>query len=577
MGKKMFRLFIFGGVVLFSFCLSVEAQTAPDAAQSGVVERDLLEKSRIQLPDFERQQDVIRGFEDAIGAVESAEESKIQADDQRILVKSFVFEGNQVLSESWLQTLTARYSNTEMTFEEIRSMTRKITEAYRRKGYFLARAYLPVQDIVDGQIRIIIAEGRLGEVTVEGAQYYREDFILSHFRPDVKGVLHYHRFLRALLILNEYPGLDVRAVVRRGKEPNTADLVLKVEDHNPAKFGFDANNYGSRYVSRSRYGVYFNLSNLIQSGDSLAVRGMTGSPIHSLGFGGLDYALPVNSYGTRAILSWSWSDFDVQREFRAIDSAGGSRVAGLSLQHPVQRTRRSSLDIFSGVELKESDNYLLGATSSTDDIILMRTGFKGSYTDFVRGRNHYSMVLNLGDNRSDTAPSRVGSSGNFMSGQIEIGRFQEFLFDTYLYAHSNIQLTGDDLPVSEQLAIGGAGTVRGYPQAEYLGDYGFAASLEWMIPPLFLDQQKMPFLDKEWTDFLQFVTFVDHGQVYLKNPQPGESENEDISSAGFGVRLDFGGGLFVKFDVGFPFAGSESSDGSNSAGHFFIQKEFKFF
>lgn len=564
------------GFFLLSPALSA-AQTVPDSAQSGVIEKYLQEKPVISPQDFQQQRDIADEMEQMIDPLRALAAPVPGDSGDVIKVKAFLFEGNFVLNARDLQRATRHYLDTELTFGGLKAVAETVTRIYRSKGYFLARAYLPVQEIRDGQVRIAVVEGRLGKVTVEGAEHYTERFILSHFRPEVRGVLNYNRFLHSLLVLNEYSGLRVRAVVRRGQDPQTADLVLKVEDKNPLSIGFDANNYGSRYVSRSRFGSYAAHSNIIRQGDRIKIRGMAGSPARTLGFAGVDYSLPVNRYGTKAVLSYNWSDFNVQREFRILDSAGGSQFGSVKLVHPWQRSRRSSLDIFLGLDLKQSDNYLLGDTSSTDDILLLKTGVSGSYTDFVRGRNFYLATLNFGDNRSETAPSRIGSDGNFFSGQVEIGRFQDFLFGTYLYFNSSIQLSPDELPVPEQFAIGGAGTVRGYPQSEYLGDYGFAASLEWRVPPPFIAHHKAPYLNRKWKDFFQFVTFLDHGQIYTRQPQPGESKNEDISSAGFGIRFDLGNNFTAKVDVGFPIGGSDTSDGADSAVHFFLQKEFDFF
>ena len=38
---------------------------------------------------------------------------------------------------------------------------------YRAHGYFVARAYLPAQDITGGEVEIAVLEGRIGTVTVK--------------------------------------------------------------------------------------------------------------------------------------------------------------------------------------------------------------------------------------------------------------------------------------------------------------------------------------------------------------------------------------------------------------------------
>ena len=110
------------------------------------------------------------------------------------------------------------------------------------------------------------------------------------------------------------------------------------------------------------------------------------------------------------------------------------------------------------------------------------------------------------------------------------------------------------------MAIGGFGTVRGYPLAEAAGDDGFAVSAEYVVPfpfevPL-TDHPKMKNLDQ----VLSFYGFIDHGHVFVKNKQPGERDRE-FTGAGAGLRFNIPRLdpdypiLNFTFAVGFPVFG----------------------
>lgn len=57
----------------------------------------------------------------------------------------------------------------ELGLSGLRKAAGRITEIYREQGYFLARAYLPAQDIADGVVRIAVLEGRFGAVDSGGS------------------------------------------------------------------------------------------------------------------------------------------------------------------------------------------------------------------------------------------------------------------------------------------------------------------------------------------------------------------------------------------------------------------------
>ena len=79
------------------------------------------------------------------------------------------------------------------------------------------------------------------------------------------------------------------------------------------------------------------------------------------------------------------------------------------------------------------------------------------------------------------------------------------------------------------------------------------------------DNPKMKTLDQ----LVSFFGFIDHGRVYVIDPQPGE-RNKDITGVGFGVRVNIPAwnpsvpSFSVTASVGFPeFVNNEPSDGED--------------
>ena len=68
------------------------------------------------------------------------------------------------------------------------------------------------------------------------------------------------------------------------------------------------------------------------------------------------------------------------------------------------------------------------------------------------------------------------------------------------------------------------------------------------------------------TDSIRLLGFFDYGYVEYNTVQVGENKDEDIYSAGAGVRFNIPDRLSVSFDYGFQLA-EEASDGSNSASY----------
>lgn len=558
-GNGFLSLCIF--CILLCFCGVVFSQTVPEEAKAGEVEKAL-----------ERQKEFESGAEKSAPIIE-LKQSEVELEipeGKKIQVLDFEFRGNAALKTAYLEDLVLPYKGSELSLKELREICKEIGDAYKKKGYFLAHAYLPVQEIRDGVVVIEIIEGELGEVEIEGN--CKEKFIRSHFRPAKKGVLNYDRLLKSLLVLNEYPDVKAAAILRKGKEPNTVDVLLKAEQKPSLHVALDYNNFGSRYVSRHYGGLDLDFSNLLFGGDSVSLRGVMGSPTDALFFGKAEYDFPINGYGTKAGISFIRSEFDVKREFKRLDANGESKIYGFSLTHPVTRTRKSSMDIVFGFDYKQIKNYLLGQINSDDELRVFKAGLSGDGIDSLNGRNYYSFLCTTGVKdimgalgSDDPLASRAGAGGNFVKGNFDLARFQKFLFGSFVLFKCSGQAASDVLSVPEQFSVGGADTVRGFPQSELLGDYGYVGTLEWRFAPPFLAERRVPFTSKtKIKEVIQFVGFTDYGRTFRKNALAGESKNEDIYSAGIGARINLGKNIDVRVDLGFPIGGKEPSDGSDS-------------
>ena len=88
------------------------------------------------------------------------------------------------------------------------------------------------------------------------------------------------------------------------------------------------------------------------------------------------------------------------------------------------------------------------------------------------------------------------------------------------------------------------GTVRGYPISQLSGDMGYNVSAEYTVP----------FLTKKFPEMqtVSFITFLEHGQIYVRDPQPGEID-QHITGAGGGFKVVVPKGEGDHFGVSLAF------------------------
>ncbi len=147
--------------------------------------------------------------------------------EAKIFVKGFTFSMDfPAVPDSELQQIVKGYTNREVTFGELEEAADKITSYLKEKGYFLAKAYIPQQEIVDGIVRIdvIIGKAEAGKdgkaVEVEGEhQRLRESVVQGILGKAVKAgkPLELGKLERGILLVNDLPGVTVSTNLSAGR------------------------------------------------------------------------------------------------------------------------------------------------------------------------------------------------------------------------------------------------------------------------------------------------------------------------------------------------------------------------
>ena len=464
----------------------------------------------------------------------------------QVTVEEFEIEGNTRLSQEALQGALSDLKGQSLTFDQLKGAADRLTDLYRKEGYFTIRAALPTQDISDGVVRFKIVESKLGKVSVQGNEYYSTEFLDWWLEP-VRAQEFPERDVvqRQLLLLNEFPDLEVSSIVEASDQPNTVDLTLDVVDENPTHFTIDYNNFGSRFTGRDRIGATLDFGNLSGNGDRLTLRGLRSLASKGVTLGNLTYSVPVSNSGTKASLLLSNAAYGVGRELEILDIRGEAIVAGLFINHPVVRTPDWNLDFTGGFLYQNIEDLILDQTISLDHLRELVLGVSTDWAD-KHGRNYFNarMTQDLGTgfggmNANDPLSSRQ-AGGGFHKWNLDLARIQSFNKNWFAIGRVSHQYATRILPTAEQFALGGIDSVRGYTQAAYLGDAGFNASAELRWQPI----------DGEDHNLLQLAAFIDHGTAYLKQPAPGEIPNVALTGAGVGVRLNLPQDTFIRADVG---------------------------
>jgi hemolysin activation/secretion protein len=144
---------------------------------------------------------------------------------------------------------------------------------------------------------------------------------------------------------------------------------------------------------------------------------------------------------------------------------------------------------------------------------------------------------------------------------------------SYMSIRTQLQLASRTLASSEQFQLGGADSVRGYPEGDYLADSGGCVNFDWFFPSYFIPETwKLKGQDMPLRRQIEPVLFVDLGGGKLKRTLTGERDDKFLAGVGAGIRLNFK--LFsLRLDWAKAIGDKQTSGSGPSTFYFTFQSE----
>lgn len=444
-----------------------------------------------------------------------------------------------------------------LTIGQLQQVADVVTKYYHDRGYFLARAIVPAQEVKDGVVHIRVLEGRLAHVDVVGNKHYSQQVLAKPFTPLIGDLVTVTRTENALLTLTKYPGLSASGVFKPGPDVGTTDIVINVNKENRYDASVRADNEGTEFTGKKRLIGSVDWNNPTGDADLLSVTALkTFSPSNST-FGDVRYAHPFFSPSNTMALDLSRNSFDVSGSSFAPGSIGGvSKIATLSLQRAFLRSRERNVIGTVDLSRKRADTQFFGHVIGRDDLAVLGAQLNYDSIDSAAGTISTSYVrLERGlagvfgvpsdsvitNKQVQPPPSRTGAGGttalpDFTRLTLNYQLYKNLPSNQGLLLRLNGQYSPDLLSSLEQYVIGGSDNVRALPTSQFLVDTAAFASLEYSVrAPGFAG--KAAFGGYTWGEVLRFRLFTD-AAVGLLN-KPVSSSTKRVTAAGSGVGIEF--------------------------------------
>jgi hemolysin activation/secretion protein len=489
----------------------------------------------------------------------------------KVTVKAFRFTGiGSLATEAELQALVADSIGKQLSIGELQGLAVRITYYLRdKKGYLLARAYLPKQDVTEGVIEIAIVAGRIdGNVRIERKQPARIkqsllEGIASRAIPEGSAV-RVEQIERATLLMKDLPGISAQASLEPGSTTGTTRIIITASEGPLVSGAISSDNFGDSYTGIWRGTGQLAINDPFGLGDQLSLS-LTGAERQFQGRAAC--SLPLGASGLSWSLFYTGLYYELGGDLSNLNAKGRASTTGTGLTYPLMRSRAASILAGLGFEYQLLTDEANNSATKDRKIPVGSASLSGSFFDSFGGGgltsanvSLYSGSLDLSGVAAADADDAAGpkTAGAFYRGTYILARLQRLTHSLSLFGSVRGQLAGGNLDSSQKFILGGPTGVRAYPTGEASGDEGHAFTVE--------PRYDLPFMPS-WAA-TQLVGFIDTGWVKLhQTVWPGSitniSNRNDYWLSGGGAGLNIGkAGLY---SIRFSYARTIDSNKGRSA------------
>jgi hemolysin activation/secretion protein len=463
------------------------------------------------------------------------------------LVQRVRFSGTEGLaSEQELQSWVADHLGKRLTHAQMLALASRVSARLQAKGFLLARAYLPKQDLSGAELEIAVLAGRLqdgpGRLLIGGADPALESRLRAIADANLgQGAARSEELERALLLMRDIPGITVRSALEKGEQAGTSRIQAQVLEQPRLGGSVSLDNFANRYTGAARASarVYLNRP-LDQEDQALLLVSKTSDTSQAA----LSYGWALSPKGLRANVNGSYLRYRVGQDLAALDMRGTARSLGAGLSYPLQRSRERNVWLSMDAQERRLDDDALGVSLHRRRVDTLSAAVSANAWDewLGGGQSDLGLTVSAGNvslsrNADDAAADAVSANtqGGFHKISWRAGRNQALpgLRDWSLFVSANGQFAAKNLDSSEKFMLGGPAGVRAYAVGEAAGDSGWLASAE---------------LRREFRVFglrAQALGFADVGWI-TQHQQPWSGALADPSTnhyrlGGAGLGLNIGG------------------------------------
>lgn len=392
-------------------------------------------------------------------------------------IHTITLSGVTLISAKAQQKLISPWLNQCLDMAKITQLTTAISDWYISRGYITSRAFLTEQDLSQGELRLVVMEGKLSHIRLDG----ESPRMLKMVFPGLEGkVLNLRDIEQGMEQINRLRSNPVQIEIVPDSEPGYSIVNLTATPEFPLSASFSLDNSGQKSTGEKQLNGSLSGNNLLGLADKWFVSGGRSSDF-ATGYDAQSFQTGVSvPYGYGLLdYSYAWSNYrtTIMNQGYPWMSTGDTKTHRLNGSWVVFRNGDIKTALSAGVTQRSSRNWLNDAPlkSSTRNLSSLQLGINhtqkmfGGVATFNPGYSHGMPWFN-----AETDEEKIGDvpRAEFrkwnLSASFQRPVTHDLLWLTSLYG----QWSPDRLYGSERLTLGGESSVRGFKEQYLSGDNG---------------------------------------------------------------------------------------------------------
>jgi len=538
------------------------------------IERSTKEVDR---PFRQEAADKIEAMPEEVPEIKEEKEEEVEEKGPTFFISKIQLIGCETFSADEFTAIIEEYENLDVSLEELTRLTKKIEREYLRRGVIAACVVAP-QEIEGGIVKLMVVEARMGILDLKKNKFFNDKKTLSYWKIKPGKIIEYYKISQSLQLMNRNSDREVKATLYAGKEKGTTDVLLDSYTHFPVHLTGSFDREGSVSTGRYRTGFGVRHNNFLGLDDTLLTGYVMSDHSGSLY---AYHSIPVSTFGTSFMYGFIRAEAFPKKDFERMDIRSYAKGVSAFIYQDLFRKDNYMGEIYFGFDGKDKAVYTNAGVLNRDRLRVVRFGtnvfLKGPGTAIYL-KPEISQGLNIfGAKRRSELASR-GAVNTFTKFSLSLKQRIALPLKMQLHINSSAQFATELLMPQEQFALGGIGSVRGYPSGDFYADNGVQTSVELLVPPAFLpDSFKLPFAEKPIREQINGVFFFDHGYGVRRGRIQGERNDRKLASAGVGFKIHLYDQVYIRLAWGVPLPmGDEPiSEIADSRFHFSVEVEDK--